>query len=188
MSNNSTKVCSVDDCRELFRARSRCMKHYRDYRASSDFTFEVVQHGLSKTRAYSIRKCMLSRCYNKNNSEYFRYGGRGIAVCKRWRESVENFVGDMGEPPQGYSIDRIDNNGNYEPGNCRWATQTQQNRNYNIVPRNKTGYHGIYEKKTGRRFISSIMVRNKKIHIGCYETFEEALSARLAAECIYWDS
>jgi hypothetical protein len=93
----------------------------------------VTKHGLSKSNEYKILRYMKDRCYNKNNSRYGDYGGRGIKVCERWLHSVENFVADMGKrPSKKHSIDRIDNNGNYDPDNCKWSTVSEQNCNQRI--------------------------------------------------------
>lgn len=90
-----------------------------------------ARHGRSheaRGSAYASWRSMRDRCNAPNNPEYSNYGGRGIRICQRW-DSFKAFVADMGERPPGTSIDRIDVNGNYEPGNCRWATSVQQNRN-----------------------------------------------------------
>lgn len=72
---------------------------------------------------------MRQRCCDPNFSDYPKYGARGITVCARWLESFENFLADMGLRPAGRSIDRIDNDGNYEPGNCKWSTPKEQTAN-----------------------------------------------------------
>jgi len=77
---------------------------------------------------YVTWKDMHKRCISPNNGAYKYYGARGIRVCERWRE-FWNFVEDMGERPPGTTLDRIDNTGHYEPSNCRWATQIEQQRN-----------------------------------------------------------
>lgn len=95
--------------------------------------------GVSPT--YKSWNSMRQRCENKSDPSYERYGGRGITVCARWA-SFENFLSDMGQRPQGKTLDRIDVNGNYEPSNCKWATPTQQQRNRrdarNVTAKGKT--------------------------------------------------
>lgn len=91
------------------------------------------KHGYARksgvSRVWICWRSMWQRCTDPKNISYPRYGGRGIAVCERWRD-FPAFLRDMGEPPAGTSIDRWPNNdGNYEPGNCRWATQSDQTRN-----------------------------------------------------------
>lgn len=101
---------------------------------------QLTKHGKFNSPEYKIWSAMIQRCTNPNSQNYHRYGGRGVRVCERWLK-FENFLADMGERPDGTTLDRVDNDGNYEVTNCRWATRETQYRNRS-TNRNIT-YHGI---------------------------------------------
>lgn len=102
----------------------------------SQNAINATKHGKCYTATYKSWQSMKGRCKNPNNPAYSKYGAKGIKVCARWND-FENFYSDMGNRPQGSSIDRINSNGNYEPSNCRWADRQTQNMNRNNVRRHK---------------------------------------------------
>lgn len=131
------KICNQPKCNRTVLAKSLCTMHYkRLYRGQPLGSSKpmYVQHGLtSRDRTnehplYKTWETMRGRCNNPNRPEYKNYGGRGIRVCKRW-DNFALFVKDMGDKPEGATLDRINNNGNYTPTNCRWATRSQQRTN-----------------------------------------------------------
>lgn len=125
-----------------------------------------VRHGMRNSKTYKIWCGVLSRCRTPSASGYANYGGRGISVCERWM-SFENFFADMGECPDGGSIDRIDTNGNYEPGNCRWADRKTQNRNQRDIPRYEfDGQKKCIAEWADSTGIPSACLRNRIVNYG----------------------
>lgn len=92
------------------------------------FAESLTKHGQARSKTYRMWCGMVARCSNPNNRKYHLYGGKGIKVCERWRDFA-NFLADMGESPDGLTIEREKGDKGYEPGNCHWATYTEQNRN-----------------------------------------------------------
>ena len=129
-------------------------------------------HGLNSTRLYNIWSHMKTRTLNPKHKHYNDYGGRGITICNEWKNDFKAFY-DWAMS-NGYSdelsIDRIDNDGNYEPNNCRWVTQTIQARNTRIPKNNTSGYKGVSYHKRDKIFTALICVNKKLIHLGSFKT------------------
>ena len=98
----------------------------------------MTKDNKTKDPRYTCYRAMLARCYNENNPDYYNYGARGITVCDRWLKSFWNFAEDMGERPEGFTIERKTSNSNYGPDTCRWATRLDQTHNRRWFPRECT--------------------------------------------------
>lgn len=125
--------CSVEGCEKVGRVtKGFCDKHYmrwlRHGRVDAGKGWNPKARLHSKHPMYAGWQQMILRCHDPKNSIYPRYGAVGIRVCDRWRDNFQNFLADMGDRPEGMTLDRIDPTGNYEPSNCRWAdAKTQRN-------------------------------------------------------------
>jgi hypothetical protein len=125
---------------------------------------------------------MRQRCLNPNNPKYKYYGGRGITISERWN-IFANFLEDMGYPPTGMTLDRINPDGNYEPDNCRWATRKQQARNIRDFV-GKAGYRGV-TKNPQASWRAQICINDKIIWLGNFKNLKDAVKARKEAEIKY---
>ena len=130
---------------------------------------------------YRAWQLMKDRCLNSRGSRFSSYGGRGITICDRWKNSFDNFYSDMGDRPDGASLDRIDVNGNYEPKNCRWADKYEQAGN----KRNSNKCTGVRWDKTRCKWTTGISTNNRYINLGRFKDWFEAVCVRKSAENIY---
>jgi len=141
-------------------------------------------HGLRSHPLYIKWASIVSRCNNKNVNNYERYGGRNIKICKEWRKNFKSFYDYVTKLPnyrkKGVTLDRIDNDGNYEPGNLRWITIRQQNINRRTQKNNTSGYIGIGYNKYHKKWSSIININKKQIHIGYFLNKEDAIKSRNA--------
>lgn len=140
----------------------------------------VTKHGLSKTPEYSIYNGMVQRCYNLKHKNYPDYGGRGISVWDKWRNDFKSFYDWCQENgyKKGLQIDRIDNDGNYCPENCRFVTCRENILNKRLImSTNTSGYCGVSQNKTGK-YRSHIKMYSEQIYLGTFDTAREAAIAR----------
>lgn len=141
--------------------------------------------GQSSHPLYKTYESMVERCYNKKGRDYSNYGGRGISICEEWRgtEGFIKFAEFMGtRPSPGMQIDRIDNDGNYEPNNVRWATRRQQALNTRLRVTNTSGAKGISWEKRRNLWHARLTVNYKNIHVGYFKDFQDAVRARAERE------
>lgn len=187
MGNQGRWVC-LCDCGVEFMAYSGCLRSGDTVscgcRKLEHIRENFTNHGKASSQVYRIWAGMIQRCSNIGAPSYKLYGGRGITYDPRW-ERFENFYEDMGDRPEGMSLDRIDVNGNYCKENCRWATAGVQNFNKRQRADNTSGCVGVTLLPTGKWRVR-ISFENKNIHWGCYPTFEQAVAAREQAELHYY--
>ena len=134
-------------------------------------------HGMKKHRFYDTYRNMMNRCYTKSNPAYKHYGERGISVCEEWQDITKFVAWADSTYIEGYTLDRIDNAGNYEPSNCRWADATTQAINQRMMKNNTTGYVGVYVARDNR-WESRLTFNKVDIFLGRFNTIEEAAQAR----------
>ena len=151
-------------------------------------TLRCKPEGWAYTR--EVYKGMITRCQNHNHINYSHYGGRGITVCDRWLEpdgrGFLNFLEDMGNRPEGMTLDRVDNNGNYEPSNCRWTSKSEQSYNTRRKSHNTSGRTGVSFNKALGKWEVYISAEGEFIKLGYFSDFEEACAIRSEAELKYY--
>lgn len=171
------RICSIDGCEKKHWGNGYCVMHNNRFKRHGDPLYlKGSHHGKSHSREYKSWNSMIMRCTSPNATFYEHYGGRGIKVCNEWLNDFKQFYADMGDRPIGMSLDRINNDGNYEPSNCKWSTQQEQVRNRRVMKSNLSGYSGIYWNKQRKRWIIDLSFYGTKIRGGSFVNLEAAIT------------
>lgn len=144
---------------------------------------EISTHKKSASSIYRRWVNMKNRCYCPKDKKYKHYGGRGIKVCREWLD-FDGFYRDMGDPPPGMTLDRIDVDGNYCKDNCRWTSYTEQNCNQQVRINNISGTTGVFWSKRHKKWGANIRIDGVKLQLGVYDSLEEAVAVRIYAEAV----
>lgn len=162
--------CTIDCCNNKLIARGYCNNHYNKYYRNKEKPL------------YDRWLRIKQRCHNPKSPHYSRYGARGISMSEEWLKSYKAFEKYIGKPPSNkHSIDRIDNDGNYEPGNVRWSTSHEQamNKTHQL---SSSGHRGVSWHKATGMWGANIKRKGKQYHLGVYRDINDAIRARKKAE------
>lgn len=178
-------VCNFPGCTKGVLAKHLCGKHYTRLMRYGDpnVRFSTKRHGMSNTPEFHAWVNAKRRCHNPRSQMYPHYGARGIEMCQEWRDSFEAFYQYVGpRPTNWHSLERIDNDGNYEPGNVRWATKSEQSINQRRKTYPTDDMKSI--KQTSRGWMVLMRFQGKTVCMGTYDTVQDAARARDGARKI----
>lgn len=181
-------ICNVENCSNQYWSKGLCSAHYQRKRLGKDLSPPIRHITQGQDRQsnplYMTWKRLKQRCYNPNYKYYEYYGGRGIKVCDRWQgtDGYLNFLEDMREKPEGLTLDRRDNDGDYSPDNCRWATRTTQQINQRLRKDNTSNVKGVHWFKNANLWQVYIDCKGKRKNIGYFKDKQAAINARKSAE------
>lgn len=190
----TAKVCSIENCsnvgkwdskcKDFYLSKDMCAKHYMRFRVHGNPN--TILHIMGEDRQnhplYSTYRSMLSRCSNPNNPDFRNYGGRGISVANEWKgaSGFSQFISDMGNKPEGMSLDRKKVNGNYCKENCKWSSTHEQGAN----KRNSNKTVGVAYNKNRNNWNASLMV-NSVYYRKAFKNEQEAIAYRMELEKKY---
>lgn len=202
----TAKSCSVDGCqshgKELKNGSTcfvhgLCMRHYEKNRLYGD-PLHGSSHAFGEDRAnsalYKTYQGIKKRCFDASDHNYKKYGARGISLCEEWRDTFDGFTKfaeyitqELGpKPTSSHSLDRIDNDKDYGPGNLRWATANVQCINRRIPVNNTSGHKGVYYSAPEKRWVAVISISGTKKKLGRYLYKDDAINARKEAEKLHY--